>query len=333
MSSVAAVADAGGAVPVIDVADLQSEDIARRRAVAAAIGHASATTGFFYIVNHGVAPAVIDAAVDASRRFFAQPLAERMRIAVAKSNRGYTPLFDAVHGDQKPDATEGFELGFEDGTDAPPSGIARLVQAPNRWPALANFREPVMQYYHAALASSIRLLRGYALHFGVAEDFFSRHFTRPVADMRLAHYPVSDAVRQVSEFGTGAHTDHGIITVLWQDDCGGLEVCLPDGRWAGVAPLPGSLVVNIGELMTRWTNGRLKSTLHRVVNRSGRDRFSIPLFVHPNADTLVDPSHLPGVSETTRNYPPVISGEYLIERFSQYRASWADKAATEAAPA
>jgi isopenicillin N synthase-like dioxygenase len=320
-----ALPNGGTRVPVIDVADLQSGDIERRRAVAMAIGDASTTVGFFYVVNHGVPQAVIDAAVDASRRFFAEPLEQRMRIAVAKSNRGYTPLFDAVHGDQKPDATEGFELGFEDGTEARPVETGPLlVQAPNRWPDLPNFRQPVMAYYHAALASSIRLLRAYALYFGVAEDFFSRHFTRPVADMRLAHYPVSDAVRQVSEYGTGAHTDHGIITMLWQDDRGGLEVCLPDGQWAGVPPIPRSLVVNIGELMTRWTNGRLTSTLHRVVNRSGRDRFSIPLFVHPNADTLIDPSHLPGAGETRAEHSPVISGEYLIERFSQYRASWAD---------
>ncbi len=309
-------------VPVIDIGDLRSTDIAARRAVAQAIGAASAEVGFFHVVNHGVPAEVIAGAVDAARRFFAQPLEARLRIKVGKSNRGYTPLFDSTHPDEKPDATEGFELGFEDAAFTPSSGIARLVQAPNRWPDLADFRAPVMAYYTAALRAGVDILRAYALYFGLAEDHFARYFTAPVADMRLAHYPVSDAVRAVSEFGTGAHTDHGIITVLWQDDCGGLEVRLPDGRWAGVAPRPDSLVINIGELMTRWSNGRLLSTVHRVVNRSGRDRFSIPLFVHPNADTLVDPRDLPGVTDENAKYPPVISGEYLVSRFSEYRESW-----------
>lgn len=321
MSEPQGIPDAAGAVPVIDIGGLWSEDRRARIEVANRVGRASAESGFYYIVNHGITPSVLDGAVAASRRFFASPIEDRLRIKVERSNRGYTPLFDSTHPDEKPDANEGFEMGLEqDGL--PASGLAGLVQAPNRWPDLPGFREPVLAYYTAALATGVRLLRAYALYFGLEEDFFSRHFTRPVADMRLAHYPVSDAVRAVSEFGTGAHTDHGIVTLLWQDDCGGLEVCLPDGRWAAVPPKPGSLVVNIGELMTRWTNGRLTSTLHRVVNRSGRDRFSIPLFVHPDADTSVDPRDLPGVTEGTASYAPVISGEYLVERFSGYRESW-----------
>ena len=312
-----------GAVPVIDIGDLWSKDLAARRKVAAAVGDASSSVGFFYIVNHGLSPSLIDGCVAAARRFFAVPIEERLRIKVDRSNRGYTPLFDSTHPDQKPDATEGFELGYESDGEPPSGGLARLVQAPNRWPDLPDFREPVLSYYDAALATGVRLLRGYALYFGLDEDFFSRHFTRPVADMRLAHYPFSERIRAISEFGTGVHTDHGIVTLLWQDDCGGLEVCLPDGRWIGVPPVANSLVVNIGELMTRWTNGRLTSTLHRVVNRSGRDRYSIPLFVHPNADTPIDPRDLPGVTAETASYAPIVSGDYLVSRFSQYRESWA----------
>ena len=311
-------------VPVIDVGPLRSDDPTARDSVVAAIGAASAEVGFFYVVNHGVEQATIEGAVEAARRFFAQPLEQRLAVKVGHTNRGYSPLFDGTHPGEKPDANEGFELGFDAPGLPEPTGLARLVQAPNRWPDMPGFRAPVTAYYDDALATSVRLLGAYARYFGLAEDFFSRSFTRPVADMRLAHYPVSDEIRAVSEFGTGAHTDHGIVTLLWQDDCGGLEVCLPDGRWVGVPPLPGSLVVNIGELMTRWTNGRLRSTLHRVVNRSGRDRFSIPLFVHPNADTRVDPRDLPGVSEATAQYEPVISGEYLVSRFAGYRESWRD---------
>jgi isopenicillin N synthase-like dioxygenase len=312
------------AVPVIDVAGLASPDPARRQRVAAEIGRASTEVGFYYVTGHGVAPEVVESAVAASRRFFALPMEQRMRVYSGRSNRGYTPLFDSHHPDQKPDATEGFELGYESQDGTAPT-IDSPVFAPNRWPDMAEFRDPVVAYYRAVLALGVRLLRAYALHFGLPERHFDALFTMPVADMRLAHYPDSAAVRAVSDFGTGAHTDHGILTLLWQDNCGGLEVCLGDETWLPVPPVPDSLVVNIGELMTRWSNGRLRSTLHRVINRAGRSRFSIPLFLHPNVGTLVDPRSWPGVSDASARFDPVISNEYLASRFSQYRASWTDQ--------
>jgi isopenicillin N synthase-like dioxygenase len=315
-----------GAVPIIDVAALAAADPAARQRVAAEIGRASTEVGFYYVTGHQIPPAIVDGAVAASRRFFALPMAQRMQVYSGRSNRGYTPLFDSHHPDQKPDATEGFELGFETEDGAPPP-VESAVFAPNRWPAMADFRAPVVAYYRAALALGVRLLRAYALHFGLPERHFDPLFTQPVADMRLAHYPDSADVRAISDFGTGAHTDHGVLTLLWQDTCGGLEVCLGDDAWRPVPPVPDSLVVNIGELMTRWSNGRLRSTLHRVINRAGRSRFSVPLFLHPNVGTLVDPRSWPGIDAATARYDPVISSDYLADRFSQYRASWTEQPA------
>ncbi len=313
------------AVPIIDVSDLASPDADARRRVAAEIGRASTDVGFFYVVGSGIAREVVENAVAASRRFFALPMDVRMQAYSGRSNRGYTPLFDSHHPDQKPDATEGFELGHEAEDGAPPA-IDSPVFAPNRWPDVPDFRAPVVAYYRATLDLGVRLLRAYALYFGLPEHHFDALFTLPVADMRLAHYPDSDEVRAVSDFGTGAHTDHGILTLLWQDDCGGLEVRLNDETWLPVPPVADSFVVNIGELMTRWSNGRLRSTLHRVINRAGRSRFSIPLFLHPNVGTNIDPRDWPGVTEA--RFPPVISSDYLAARFSQYRASWTDQGGT-----
>ena len=317
-------------VPLIDIGGLEAADPAERSRVAAAIGRASIDVGFYYVTGHGVPASVVEEAVAAARRFFALPLEQRLEVAAGRSNRGFTPLFDSQHPDQKPDATEGFELGFEPDSGEPPPAespmFASPVFAPNRWPDMGDFRAPVMAYYRATLALGVRLLRAYALHFGLPERHFDPLFTAPVADMRLAHYPESGAIRTVSEFGTSAHTDHGVLTLLWQDDCGGLEVCLGEEVWQPVPPVPGSLVVNIGELMTRWSNGRLRSTLHRVINRSGRDRFSIPLFLHPNVDTPIDPRSWPGVSDAEARFAPVSSSAYLADRFAQYRVSWSETA-------
>ena len=152
-----------------------------------------------------------------------------------------------------------------------------------------------------------------------------------------------------SETASGAHTDHGIVTILWQDDSGGLEVMgaavvLPedrddpmvgvgaDGEWLAAPPVPGSFVVNVGELMKRWTNGRFKATVHRVIHRKDTARFSMPLFCNPDFRTVVDPRQL-GIADSEAAYPPVLSGDFLVSRFQATRKLWgaARTAGTDAA--
>jgi isopenicillin N synthase-like dioxygenase len=140
-----------------------------------------------------------------------------------------------------------------------------------------------------------------------------------------------------SETASGAHTDHGIVTILWQDDSGGLEVLDKDENWIAAPPVPGSYVINIGELMKRWTNARFRATVHRVIHTQDTDRFSMPLFCNPNFRTVVDPRQL-GVAEEDAKYEPVESGKFLISRFQATRKLWgatqkerADDAAIEMA--
>lgn len=317
-------------LPVIDVSGLASEESSARAAVAAEIGRACDEIGFFYAKGHGIAEHTVDAAVAAARRFFALPMAEKLAIRAGATNRGYTPMRESEHEKGKPDVNEGFELGFPVPPDDPDADGSNPVRAPNRWPDLPNFRDPVEAYYMAAFGLGMTVLQGFALHFGLPERFFVDRFRRPVADMRLAHYPPQSG--DALEYGTFDHTDHGIITLLWQDENGGLEVFTRDERWIPAPPVPGTFVVNIGDLMARWTNGRFRSTLHRVINRSGRDRYSIPFFFNPDFDTCIDPRDLPGLSPDAESLPPVISGPFLISRFTDYRASWTPKAGESQLP-
>jgi isopenicillin N synthase-like dioxygenase len=309
-------------IPVIDVSGLGSRDRAARAAVSDQIGRACNEIGFFYVSGHGVPEATVEAAVEAARRFFERPVEAKMAIHAGATNRGYTPLRESEHEPGKADLNEGFEMGFPVPAGDPDADGSNPVRMPNRWPDLPGFREPVEAYYDAVFDLGLTILRGFALHFDLPETFFADRFARPVADMRLAHYPPQSGSRV--EYGTFDHTDHGVITVLWQDANGGLEVQTRDGEWLPAPPVPGTFVVNIGDLMARWTNGRFRSTPHRVINRSGRDRHSIPFFFNPDFETVIDPKDLPGVSEGSEVLPPVISGPYLIRRFTDYRASWAE---------
>jgi isopenicillin N synthase-like dioxygenase len=193
------------------------------------------------------------------------------------------------------------------------------LYAPNQWPEMPGFREAVEGYYMETYKLGMKILEGFALHLDKPVDFFTQHFTKPVADMVINHYPGAAGLH-ISDQASGPHTDHGIVTILWQDSLGGLEVMGKDGKWISVTPLRGSFVINIGELMKRWTNGRFKATVHRVVHLQDKPRYSMPLFCNPNFRTMVDPRDL-GISDADALYPPIQSGEFLMSRFAATRTS------------
>lgn len=291
--------------------------------MAAAIGAACRDIGFFYAVNHHVPLAVIEAARDKSAEFFALPMAEKLRVKCDRNNRGFREMGDAVHKSGKVFARDSFDLGFPVAADDPEVLAGTPLYAPNQWPELPGFREALLDYYTGCLAVGMKILEGFALYLGQDEAFFTRHFHKPVADMVINHYfGLTEAVSVGGcETASGAHTDHGIVTILWQDDSGGLEVMGADGEWLAAPPVPGSFVINVGELMKRWTNGRFKATVHRVIHRKDAARFSMPLFCNPDFRTLVDPRQL-GVADDKAEYGPVLSGEFLVSRFQATRKLW-----------
>jgi isopenicillin N synthase-like dioxygenase len=286
-------------IPVIDVAALRSDDAAACAAVAAQIAAACRTSGFFYIVGHGVDAALIDELFAQTRAFFAQSLDAKLALAATDmtGERGYEPLrAQTLEPGMPPDLKESFLLGREPEL--------------NLWPGLPGWRA-TMERYAAEMRELARvMLRGMALSLDLPPDRFESFGIDPIATLRLLHYPEQPANPSPGEKGCGAHTDWGSITFLLQDDAGGLHVRGPNG-WIDAAPIPGSFVVNIGDMMARWTNDRYRSTLHRVINVSGRPRYSIPFFFDgpPAYEVVCFPSCL-GPGEAPR-YPPITVGEHL----------------------
>jgi len=312
------------ALPIIDIGGLRSPHAADRRAVGEALRAACLDKGFFYIRNHGIDPALQQRLFAAAKAFFDLPLERKLAVDKAKSraNRGYEPLRrQTLEPGAPPDLKEGFYIGQELAEDHPAVLSGRFNQGPNQWPDLPGFR-PVMEAYYRAMDELAALvMRGLALSLDLPEDYFAGYCRQPLSTLRLLHYPPQPAQSAPNEKGCGAHTDFGGITLLLQDDNPGLHVWdQASGSWIHADPIPGTYVVNLGDMIARWTNDRYRSTLHRVVNISGRERYSVPFFYSGNPDHEVRciPSCLaPG---ETPKYPPVTVEQHLIE---MYRRTYA----------
>ncbi|MEO6376719.1 MAG: 2-oxoglutarate and iron-dependent oxygenase domain-containing protein [Caulobacteraceae bacterium] len=310
-----------GALPIVDIGGLNSPDQKVRAAVAQAIRDACLDKGFFYCVGHGVDADLMGQVFEQARLWFDRPLPSKLALDKAKStaNRGYEPLRGQVlEPGAPPDLKEGFYIGVDVPADDP-RALVYFNLGPNQWPQDQPQFRPVMEaYFNAALGVVRTLLRGLALSLHLPEDHFTAFATDPVATLRLLHYPPQPPHPAPGEKGCGAHTDFGALTLLLQDDVGGLQVWdHGPARWIDVAPLPGAYLVNLGDLIARWTNGRYRSTLHRVINSSGRERYSVPFFFLGAPDQRIEP--LPGcltAGETPR-YPPVTVDAHLRERYAQ----------------
>jgi len=319
----AALKTSASEIPSIDIAGLYSDDPEARLRVARQIGEACDRIGFFYAVGHEVPLATIEAARDKALEFFALPPAERLAVKADRNNRGYREMGDTVHKSGRLFARDSFDLGFPVAADDPEVLAGTPLYAENKWPELDGFRQAVEAYYQGTFAVGMKILEAFALYLGQAPDFFSRNFGKPVADMVLNHYFRHDLALSLgaTEVASGAHTDHGIVTILWQDNSGGLEVLDAAGDWVAVPPVAGSYVINVGELMRRWTNGRFRATVHRVIHTRNNSRLSMPLFCNPDFRTVVDPRQL-GIGEEEARFAPVQSGEFLVSRFRATRKMW-----------
>ncbi|MDZ4684928.1 MAG: 2-oxoglutarate and iron-dependent oxygenase domain-containing protein [Planctomycetaceae bacterium] len=280
-------------IPIIDVSGLAAEDSARQP-VAAQIGSACRESGFFYAVGHGVDQSLQQRLQELSRQFFAQPQDAKLRIAMARGGhawRGYFRVGDELTSG-RPDQKEGLYFGQELSADHPLVQAGTPLHGPNLFPdEPAGLRETVLEYLSALTELGQRLMRGIALGLGLDEMYFVDHGTRePLTLLRIFNYP---AQRDPTLWGVGEHTDYGLLTILLQDDVGGLEV-RSRSRWVAAPPIEGSFVCNIGGMLDRMTRGVLRSTPHRVRNLAPRDRLSFPFFFDPNFLAPVQPIELPG---------------------------------------
>ena len=270
------------ALPIIDVSALRGGDADARRAVGREFRRACLDLGFMYVVGHGVDRALRADVLAQSAAFFAISDEKKLAIDMSLSpyNRGYEPLGGQTLEDgAPPDLKEGFYIGEEISLDHARLREGSFNLGPNQWPAnLPGFETTMMTYYAEMLALGETLMRGIALSLGLEEDYFADFCRDPLTALKLLHYPPQPANPDPGEKGCGAHTDFGGITMLMQDDNGGLQVLGKDGRWLHAPPVPDAYVVNLADMISRWTNDMYRSTLHRVINVSGKERYSVPFF-------------------------------------------------------
>ncbi len=299
-------------LPIIDLSGPPAE-------VAAQIREACLTHGFFYVKNHGVPADLIDRTVEQAKLFFRQPLEEKRKAKVNMRHRGFNALGDALmYGATKPDYKEFFSIGLELPEDDPDVVAGQALRGPNNWPpGRPDFRAALSEYYEALGTCGALLLSRVAQSLGVAPDFFVDKYQKRLQRTQIIYYPPHPPAAEDDQFGLAAHTDFGCITLLWQDDNGGLEVHdRTANTWIPAPPIPGTLVVNVGDLLGRWTNDRYASTPHRVLNKSGRERFSIATFYDPDYMAMVDPKML-GVTGAESHYDPTTAGDHILGRIQR----------------
>ncbi|HEY9632325.1 MAG TPA: 2-oxoglutarate and iron-dependent oxygenase domain-containing protein [Coleofasciculaceae cyanobacterium] len=285
-------------IPIIDIhALVKGTD--ERHAVADQIGQACRDCGFFYIVGHGVDEGLQQGLEQLSRQFFAQDLETKLKIRMAlggRAWRGYFPVGGELTSG-KPDLKEGIYFGAELGDDHPLVKADTPMHGSNLFPSnIPLFRETVLDYMAAMTKLGHTLMAGIALSLGLEDSYFADHYTsEPLTLFRIFNYPSNPLLPDDGHrWGVGEHTDYGVLTILKQDDSGGLQV-KSKSRWIAAPPVPGSFVCNIGDMLDRMTGGVYRSTPHRVRNLAQRDRLSFPFFFDPNFNVEVKPIELGGL--------------------------------------
>ena len=297
-------------------------DISRDPAgVARALNTACEDVGFFYITNHGVAAELLRLVFMQSARFHAQPLAQKERLAINAFHRGYIGASSyRLNEGLKPNLSESLVMMHELAPDDPELVAAKPLQGPNQWPDLPEFRDTMLAYAAAMEELGRRLFVLFAKALDLPDDYFARSFDKPTTFLRLLHYPPQPEASSENQFGSAPHTDYGAITMLAQDDTGGLHVRHRSGDWIAATPIPGAFVVNVGDVMARWTNDRYVSTEHRVLNTGGGHRYSVPFFFDPNMDVTIDCLATCKSADAASKYPPVRYGDYLLSRLDAHYA-------------
>ncbi len=315
-------------VPVVDLEPWWTGVESERDAVAATFDEAASRVGFAQVVGHRVPDEVVVAMVAASDRFFALPLADKLDVRPTDLtvNRGYAAsqteaLSYSIGEVAPPDLFEAFNMGEDDVDESDPYYAAERHRlfAPNLWPSgLPDLRPALVEYFEAARRVALTLTDVFARALGLPDEWFEPFVDRSTTTMRTINYErrAGDADPAPGQQRMGAHTDYGILTVLWSDGAPGLEVFV-DGRWQAVAPSPGALLVNLGDLTAEWTNDRWLSTFHRVVPQPGTGparRRSTAFFLDGNWDARIECVPTCTDDEHPPKYPAVVAGEHLMAK-------------------
>lgn len=308
-------------IPVIDLADSYSTNIEKRKSVAWEIHKACRTTGFFYIKNHSVPNEVIEGQLQLAREFFSLPLEKKLEIDFKNSNcfRGYEPIATQTLDEGSPsDLKEGFMMGKDLPTDHPYVRKGLPQHGSNQWPNdYPKFKAQSESYMKYMLELGKHLAGLVALSLNQSEDYFADGYDEAVIITRMLHYPSQSSEIINNQLGCGAHTDWGLLTLLLQDEVGGLEVRNSDGEWIRAPHIQNTFVVNLGDLLQLMTGNLYLSNMHRVFNsKPNISRYSVPTFF--DLDYLYKVKQIPSLQkDSSSNLPEMTVGEYMEHMYQK----------------
>jgi len=307
-------------IPVIDVAAIHTADTQAIEDLAAEFYQVYSTAGFGYIINHGISDSLVERVFSASKRFHQMPRDQKMAVELNSIHRGFIPINTSTDVNSKfaevskPNQSESFMVMREDSDDSVYVKAGDYLAGSNQWPDLPGFRTDVMEYNDAMTELANKLVGVFSKALGV-ESGLVDSFDPPTSWLRLLYYPPAkkreseEHVVEKGIYGSAPHTDFGCLTLLAQDGVGGLQVLA--GDWIDVPQIAGSFVLNVGDMLHRWSNGVLRSTPHRVLNTSGAARYSCPFFYDPHVRTNISPLASCVSSDNPARYEPVNFGEFL----------------------
>ncbi len=300
-------------IPVIDISPLHNESDSALKSVGKVLRAASETDGFFYIAGHGVDTNVISSTFETAKQFFSMPKEKKAEIKMSDTHRGFLSVGEStMEGYSNADQKESFIWGIDEDFDDLSSKDQNQLLAPNRWPnEPADMRSVLNTFFDEVHKCSWKILRALAVSLDESPNFFTRNFNRPTSRGSLIYYPATD--EKSNGYGVSPHSDFGCLSMLLQGGPG-LSAQSADGSWYEVNPIPNTFVANIGDLLSRWSNGRFRSVPHFVVNKGGQARYSLVVFVDPDSHTVIDPILHNG--EAAR-FEPITCDAYISGRFNR----------------
>lgn len=312
--------------PILDLAAFSKASTDEKAAIGASVDQTCRETGFLAVNNHGVPQPVIDDVWQAALQFFERAADEKQKMAPPRAGYPYGylgPGTEALAKSRGQDTPPDLKESFNGGPMTVPAGMTdpdalTFCYEPTPWPQNpAGFRQNWQAYYTEMEGLAARIMQVLAVALKLPQSYFEPFIDAPISALRALNYPAQDRPAEKDQLRAGAHTDYGSLTILLPEPGSrGLEILTPQGDWRAVPPIPDTFVINIGDLMQRWTNDRWRSTLHRVVTPpdwATRRRQSLAFFHQPNWDAEI--ACLPGCDDGDAIHQPVRSGPYLMQKF------------------